>query len=157
MAETIPLVHLSKAYSSSIYKKGEDLIHFEVSSHKTSITKPHFSKLLGIPLHEVHVVHESISTSSLIEMFYQMGYTCDISLLSKFRKPFFPPMRNGLFTLLFKNFSERVASLDSTSKFFYTLIYGLFHGVNLDYGSVLWAQIIQSTISSTRHTEISCA
>ena len=66
-------------------------------------------------------------------------------------------MWNGLFTLLFKIFSERVAGSDRTSRIFYTIIYGLYHGINLDYGAILWAQLIQSTASATRNTEISYA
>ncbi|CAI9293870.1 unnamed protein product [Lactuca saligna] len=38
-----------------------------------------------------------------------------------------------------------------------TLLYGLYTGMNIDFGSVLWAQLIHSTISTSRHTEISCA
>lgn len=86
-----------------------------------------------------------------------MGYTGDISLLSKFRKSFFPLMWNKLFTLLFKSLSKRVTGSKSASKVFYTLIYGLYNWINLDYGSVLWTQFVQSAISSTRHTEISYA
>ena len=37
-----------------------------------------------------------------------------------------------------------------------TILYGLYHGNNLDYGSILLAQLIESLNSSSRHTEISC-
>nr|KAJ0202491.1 hypothetical protein LSAT_V11C600329060 [Lactuca sativa] len=37
------------------------------------------------------------------------------------------------------------------------LMYGLYTGENIDYGSILWAQFIQSTLSITCHSEISCA
>lgn len=90
-------------------------------------------------------------------MFIRMGYIGDISLLSKFRKPNIPPMWNGLFTFLLKSLSKRVGGSDSTSKLFCTLIYGLYTGVNLDYGSILWDQLIQSTVSTSRHSEISYA
>lgn len=132
--------------------KADDVIHFEVASHKTSITKPHFTKLLGLTLPEVHVDPESIPTTTLIYMFYQIGYNGNISQLSKFKKSFLPPMWNGWLILLFKSFSEWVVGLDSERKLFYNLIYGLHHGANLDYGSILWTQIIQSTISMTRYT-----
>lgn len=66
-------------------------------------------------------------------------------------------MWNALFTPLFKGFSERVAGSEKASRFFYTFIYGLYHGVNLDFGSILWTHLIQSTFSSKRHTKISCA
>lgn len=55
MVEEVPMVHLSKSFSTSIYNKAEDVIHFEVANHKTSITKPHFSRLLGLTLTEVLV------------------------------------------------------------------------------------------------------
>lgn len=157
MYEVVPLVYLSNAFSTTIYNKSKDVINFEISNNKTSILKANFCKLLGLVTPEVSVDLESIPETSMIEMFHQMGYTGDISLLSKFRKSFLPPMWNGLFTLLFKSLSESVSGYDSASKVFYTLIYGLYHGINLDCGSIIWAQFIQSTSSSTRHTEISCA
>lgn len=66
-------------------------------------------------------------------------------------------MWNGLFALLFKSLSERVSGPDSASELFYTLIYMLYHDINLDSGSVISAQFVQSTISSTRHAKIPCA
>lgn len=120
--ETIPLVHLSKAFSTAIYNKMDDVIKFEVANHKTSISKLQFCKILGLSTSEVNVDLESIPATSMIEMLYQMGYTSDISLLSKFRKSFLPLMWNGLFILLIKSLSERVYGSDSTSKMFYTLI-----------------------------------
>ena len=57
----------------------------------------------------------------------------------------------------FKSFSERVAGSDNTSKLFYTLLYGLYYGINLDYGLILWSQLIQITVSISHNTEISCA
>lgn len=70
-------------------------------------------------------------------MFYQMGYLENFTLLSMFRKPNLPPMRNELFTLLFKSFSKRVTGSNSANKLFCTIIYGLYTGINLDYGSIL--------------------
>lgn len=46
-AESVPLVHLSKAYSLSIYTKANEIIYFEVASHKTLITKARFCRVLG--------------------------------------------------------------------------------------------------------------
>lgn len=112
-------------------------ITFEVASHKTSISKAHFCKRLGFTATEGHVDPESISSSVPIEMFFQMGYIEDISLLSKFRKPNIPPMWNGLYIVLFKSLSEWVDGSNSGSKLFYTLIYGFSIGINLDYGAIL--------------------
>lgn len=40
---------------------------------------------------------------------------------------------------------------------FYTILFGLYNGVNLDYGSIIRGQFVQSTSSTTRYTEILCA
>lgn len=157
MSEDVPLVHLSKDLSTAVYNKYEYVINFEVSSHKTSITKPNFYKLLGLVKPAVSVDPESIPAAYLIEMFFQIGYTGDISLFSKFRKSFLPLIWNGFFTLLFKSLSKRVSGSNSASKLFYTLIYRLYHGINLDFRFVIWDQFVQSTSSSTRHIQISCA
>lgn len=99
---------------------------------------------------------ETISNGALLEMFYQMGYKESLSTLFKFRKPNLPPQWNALFTILFKSFSERSTGSDCASKLFTTLIYGLYTRMNIDYGAVLWAQVFQSTISTSPHTDISC-
>ena len=39
MVKIVPLVHLSKAYSSAFYNQHEGVINFEIDSHKTSISK----------------------------------------------------------------------------------------------------------------------
>ncbi|CAI9280164.1 unnamed protein product [Lactuca saligna] len=36
-------------------------------------------------------------------------------------------------------------------------MYYIFSGINLDYKTVLWAQMVQSNLSTTRHNGISCA
>lgn len=86
-----------------------------------------------------------------------MAYMEYLAVVSKFKNPNLPPMWNGLFILFFNIFSERVTDSDSASTFFLTIIYGVYSGVNLDYGSVLWAQLFQSILSVTRHNEISYA
>lgn len=90
-------------------------------------------------------------------MFFQIGYKEPMSAVSKFRKPNLPPQWNGLFTLLFKGFSERVTGSNYASKLFMAILYGLYTGSNIDYGFVLWAQVVNNTLSVTRHSEISCA
>lgn len=80
---------------------------------------------------------ESISTTALLDMFYQMGYKETLTSVSKFKKPNLPPQWNGLFTLLFKGFLERVTGSDYASKMSMALMYGLYTGQNVNYGSVL--------------------
>lgn len=48
-SEIVPLVHLSKVYSTASYQKGEELIPFEIYNKKTHITKSHLCSLLGLP------------------------------------------------------------------------------------------------------------
>lgn len=100
---------------------------------------------------------ETISSAALLEMFYQMRYKESLSTISKFRKPNLPPQWNALFTIFFKSFFKRITESDCASKLFMTIIYGPYTRMNIDYGAVLWAQVVQSTISLSRHTQISCA
>ncbi|CAI9273803.1 unnamed protein product [Lactuca saligna] len=106
VAENVPLVNLSKAFSTTRYQQSEVVITFEIDSHKTYISKARFSRMLGFSSSEGLVNPESISSFVILEMFYQIGYLENLSLLLKFKKPNLPPMWNGFFTLLFKSFLE---------------------------------------------------
>ncbi|KAI3791031.1 hypothetical protein L2E82_04572 [Cichorium intybus] len=154
---SVPLVHLSSAYSSAFYNKKEEIITFEVASVKTHVSKSRFGKLLGFTETENLIDPESLQPVVLQKRFYQMGYKGDIDLLSKFTKKGLPPYWNALFTILFKSFSERTTGTDSTSKPFYTLFYGVYHDLNLDYDSILWNHFVDNINYKNRHSEISCA
>ena len=65
--------------------------------------------------------------------------------------------KKGFFTILFKGLADRSADSDGASRLFMPILYGLYNGINLDYGSVLWQQLIQSLGSTSRHTKISYA
>jgi len=134
----VPLVHLSTAYSSAVYNKNDQSISFEVASNKTSVSLSRFRKLFDLPSSE-HTIHpDSVSPANIQNAFYRIGYSGDISKLSNFMKSSLPPVWNGLFTILFKSFSERVAGSDSASKLFYTLMYGLYSRADIDFGFVIW-------------------
>ncbi|CAI9274164.1 unnamed protein product [Lactuca saligna] len=137
VAECVPLVHLSKAYFATNYSQTDGVITFEVAPHKTSNSKARFCRCLRFTAKDGVVDPDLISSSALIDMFYQMGYIGNISLFSKFRKTNLPPMWNELFTLFFKSLSGRVFGSDSASILFCTIIYGLYTRVNLDYGDIL--------------------
>ncbi|CAI9281062.1 unnamed protein product [Lactuca saligna] len=107
MAKHVPLVRLSKAFSTASYQQHESVITYEIDSHKTSISMSRFSQLLGFSQARDLTDSDSISSSATQEMFYQ------IERYTKFKKPNLSPMWNGLFTLLFKSFSERVTGSDS--------------------------------------------
>ncbi|XP_052626744.1 uncharacterized protein LOC128133385 [Lactuca sativa] len=36
------------------------------------------------------------------------------------------------------------------------MLYGMYNGLNLDYGSIIWQQLVQSLLSSSKHSEVSC-
>lgn len=157
MVEDVPLVYLFKVFSATIYSKSRYIFNFEVSNHKTSITMTNFCRLLGLVTPKISVDRESIPATYLIEMFYQMGYIGDIFYYRSSVNPFCLRCGMGCLPFCSKAYQRRVLGSDSTNKLFYTLIYGLYHVINLEFGSVIWAQFVQSTTSSTRHTKISCA
>lgn len=82
--ENVPLSLLSKAYSSALYIKEEQRIKFEIHNSTTSITKYRFCSLLGLPQTEVMINPEMVTSATLIEMFYQMGYKETLTDVSKF-------------------------------------------------------------------------
>nr|KAJ0206608.1 hypothetical protein LSAT_V11C500230710 [Lactuca sativa] len=154
--EVVPMSCLSLVYSTPYYDKVNERIHFELHNEMTSISKHRFCALIGLSQEQSLVNPDSITTGQLFSMFYQMGYTKTLSTITKFKKSCLPPEWNGLFTLLFKGLSERSAGSDGASKSFITVLYGLYHGIDLDYGSIIWQQLVQSLVSSSRHSEISC-
>lgn len=81
MAESVPLIHLTKAFSTTNYEQSEALITFRVDSHQTSISKSQFYKLLGFTVIDDLVDPESIPSSAIVAMFYQMGYIESFTLL----------------------------------------------------------------------------
>ncbi|XP_023771054.1 uncharacterized protein LOC111919701 [Lactuca sativa] len=85
-----------------------------------------------------------------------MGYTDVLTTIAKVKKSCLPSQWNGLLTLLIKGLAKRSAGSDDTSKGFLTILYGLYNGINLDYGSIIWSQVVQSLNTSTRQSEISC-
>lgn len=99
---------------------------------------------------------ESVTNSALLEIFYQMGYNETLTAVPKFRETNLLPLWNGLFTLLFKAFSERVTRSDCASKLFMAIFYGVDTRMNIDFGAVLWAQVVQSTHSTTRQGNFLC-
>ena len=136
--ETVPMECLSQIFSTAHYEKYVDRIYFDILDTKTSISKQRFCSLLGFELDESRVNLDSISMGQLFSMFYNMGYTEILTTVTKFKKSCLPPQWNGFFTILFKGLSERSAGSDGASRLFITILYGLYTGVNLDYGSVLW-------------------
>ena len=79
-----------------------------------------------------------------------------LTTVTKVKKSCLPSQWNGLLTLLIKSLAERSGGSDGTSKGFLTLLYGLYNGINLDYGTIIWSQVVQSLNTSTRHSKISC-
>ena len=73
MAEEVPLVHLTKAFSTTTYSKTREIVNFKVANHKISMNKANFWKLLGLASLSVGIDPKLILATRLIEMFYQMG------------------------------------------------------------------------------------
>lgn len=68
MAELIPLVHLSKTYSSAAYIQVDGLITFDVATNKTSISKACFCRMLGLDSSEGLVDPDLILSIDLINI-----------------------------------------------------------------------------------------
>lgn len=85
---------------------------------------------------------------------YEMRYTNVLTTITKVKKSCLPSQWNGLLTLLIKGLAERSGGSDTTSKGFLTLLYGLYNGINLDYGSIIWSQVVHSLNTLTRHSKI---
>ncbi|CAI9290394.1 unnamed protein product [Lactuca saligna] len=77
MVDKVPLVHLSRAYSSSIYNLQDEVISFKLSNNKTSINKPNLYKLIGIVPPEIH-------TSRILVNAYDAGGNVKIAETSKY-------------------------------------------------------------------------
>lgn len=88
-------------------------------------------------------------------MLYDMGYTDILTTVTKFKKSCLPAQWNGIFSFLFNGLAERVVGSDGASKGFMTILYGLYHGLNLNYQSLIWNQPVQSLNSSSKHSYIS--
>ncbi|KAL7609416.1 hypothetical protein Lser_V15G13555 [Lactuca serriola] len=154
-AEAVPMEFLSQIFSIAHYNKVVDRIFFDVFNHKVSISKQRFCSLLGFEPDSSRVNPETIPMGHLFNMFYNMGYTEVLTTVTKFKKSCMPPQWNGLFRVLFKGLSERSAGSDGASRLFILILFGVYNGINMDYGSVLWQQLIQSLSSTSRHSEIS--
>ncbi|KAL7587460.1 hypothetical protein Lser_V15G39921 [Lactuca serriola] len=156
-AEAVPMEFLSQIFATAHYDKVVDRIFFDVFEHKASISKQRFCTLLGFEPDSSRVNPETIPMGHLFNMFYNMGYTEVLTTVTKFKKSCLPPQWNGMFTVLFKGLSERSVGSDGASRLFLSIMYGIYNGINMDYGLVLWQQLIQSLSSTSRHSEISYA
>lgn len=109
-------------YSTTSYDKGKGRIFFDIFDQETSVLKVIFRSLLGLTSDASLVNPDSITSTQLFTMFYDMGYTDILTTVTKFKKLCLPPQWNGLFTLLFKGFVERVVGSDGASKSFMTIL-----------------------------------
>ncbi|KAL7601624.1 hypothetical protein Lser_V15G23907 [Lactuca serriola] len=155
--ESVPMASLSQVYATSYYDKAVERVFFEIAEHKTSISRQCFCTMLGLAVDPSRLNPETIPVGHLYSMFYNMGYTEVLTSVAKFKKSCLPPQWNSMFTVLFKGFSERSSGSDGASRLFLSIMYAVYNGVNLDFGLVLWQQLIQSLSSSSRHSEVSLA
>ncbi|KAL7611656.1 hypothetical protein Lser_V15G06890 [Lactuca serriola] len=151
------MVALSQVYATTYYDKAVERVFFEIAEHKTSVSRQHFCTMLGLAVDPSRINPETIPVGYLYNMFYNMRYTEVLTSVAKFKKSCLPPQWNGMFTVLFKGLSERSSGSDGVSRLFLSIMYAVYNGVNLDFGLVLWQQLIQSLSSSSRHSEVSLA
>lgn len=154
--EAVPMSLLSQVYSSATYDKNKDRIYFTIHDKKSSISKAKFCSILGLAVDSSIISPDFVTTTQLFTMMYEMGYTDVLTTIAKVKKSCLPSQWNGLLTLLIKGLAERCGGSDTTSKGFLTILYGLYNGINLDYGTIIWSQVVQSLNTTTRHSEISC-
>ena len=154
--EAVPMSLLSQVYSSATYDKNKDRIYFTIHDKKSSISKAKFCSILGLAVDSSIISPDFVTTTQLFTMMYEMGYTDVLTSISKVKKSCLPSQWNGLLTLLIKGLAERCGGSNTTSKGFLTILYGLYNGINLDYGTIIWSQVVQSLNTTTRHLEISC-
>ncbi|KAL7612051.1 hypothetical protein Lser_V15G04885 [Lactuca serriola] len=155
--EAIPMSLLSQVYTTASYDRHKDRIFFSIHDKKTSVSKTRFCTLLGLAVDSSVISPDFITTTQIFTMIYEMGYTDVLTSIAKVKKSCLPSQWNGLLTLLIKGLAERCGGSDTTSKGFLTILYGLYNGINLDYRSIIWAQVVQSLNTTARHSEISCA
>lgn len=77
---------------------------------------------------------ELVASISIIRAYFHIGYSYDISVLSKFKKSTLHPIWNSLFIILFKCFSRWVPGSVIVSKVFHTYCYTLFIKDKVDLG-----------------------
>ncbi|KAL7585848.1 hypothetical protein Lser_V15G44772 [Lactuca serriola] len=126
-AEVVAMEFLSQIFATAHYDKSVDRIFFDALDYKASISKQRFCSLLGFEPDSSRVNPESIPVGHLFSMFYNMGYTEVLTTATKFKKSCLPPQWNGLFTVLFKELSERSAGSDGASRLFITILYGVYN------------------------------
>ena len=135
--EAVPMSLLSQVYSSATYDKNKDRIYFTIHDKKSSISKAKFCSILGLAVDSSIISPDFVTTTQLFTMMYEMGYTDVLTTIAKVKKSCLPSQWNGLLTLLIKGLAERCGGSDTTSKGFLTILYGLYNGINLDYGTII--------------------
>nr|KAJ0220199.1 hypothetical protein LSAT_V11C200056640 [Lactuca sativa] len=167
--EVVPMSCLSLVYSTAYYDKIHERIHFEIHNEKTSISKHRFCALIGLSQDQSLVNPESITTGQLFSIWdipkplppsqssRSPAFLLNGMAFSRcFSKDSLSEALAQMVQASFKGLSERSAGSDGASKFFMTVLYGLYHGINLDFRTIIWQQLVQSLVSSSRHSEILC-
>ena len=130
---------------------------FEIQCVKTLISKSNLCKLLGLSTAEDLIAPDKISASTIIQVYNQIGYIYDFSVLYLFKKSVLPAIWNALFTIMLRCFSKPSTVSNNASRLFHTLLYGIYYVEKVYFGAMLWDQFAQSISSKTKDTEISWA
>ena len=83
--ESVLMSLLSQVYTTTSYDKSKERIFFEIFNHKTSVSRVRFCSMLSLASDDSLVNPDSISTTQLFTMFYDMGYTDFLTTVTKLR------------------------------------------------------------------------
>ena len=86
-----PMACLSQIYSTATYDKATERVYFNILNQKASVSENRFCSLLGLTYEESMVNPDSISTCQLFLMFYNMGYTETLTIVTKVKRSCLPP------------------------------------------------------------------
>lgn len=95
LVEDVPISQLQLAFSTASYNKQMDVMKFLLQGVKTTISNSNFCKLLGLSIVEDLISPNNIYTLTIIQVYNQMGYISDLSVLSRLKKFSLTPIWNA--------------------------------------------------------------
>ncbi|CAI9295998.1 unnamed protein product [Lactuca saligna] len=136
-----PLSIIHKAYSTAVYNSEEDYIEFNINKDKTTkLSKVEFLEAIGLPESKEKKTLYEPTNEEIFDVFDQMGYLPPkLESFSNFRKGKLPGMWHFLFHIILRCLSGRVAGTDMLSRQLLVLIFGMYTGKEVDFGTTIWS------------------